>query len=167
MEAGTGKGPAQMIMIAEFADKNAADILYKSKEFFQNRNMRDGALSYLSEGFFRATADGEFPLAKEGRLEFISMWVEDNKQDELNEYFDTIMPTAMELGAEPAPFVFVPALEEGNYHAHTVFLGRWKNDESREKFYSSENFTANKHKRDASLKFLEEYHIQFIPQEGQ
>ena len=167
MEAGTGNGPAQMIMIAEFEDRNAADVLYKSKEFFQNRNSRDHSLSYLSEGFFRASADGEFPIGKTGRLEIISMWIEEDKQEQLNEYFNTIMPEALSLGAEPAPFVFVPALEQGNYHAQTVFLGLWKDDASRDKFYNSQVFKTNKSKRDAALKFLEEYHIQLIPDSGQ
>lgn len=167
LEAGEGNGPAQVILIAEYADESAADIIFESKEFLQNRNTRDHALSYLSEGYYRATTDGEFPIGEEGRLEWISMWMEDDGQDKLNEYFGAIMPEVTELGGKAAPFAFVPALERGNYHAHSVILAHWKSEEARDTFFAGKTFADNKDKRNAALKFLEEYKIQFIPEQGQ
>ncbi len=166
-KASVGNGPAQMFLIGEYPDRKSPDKIFQSEAFFKNRNQRDHALSYLNEGFFLATADGEFDLSK-GNLRLYSLWVKKGKEEELNTYFNTIMPLSMEMGAITAPFTFVPdpAVPGKGYDASMVFIGSWSK-EGEDKFYNSKLFKENKEKRDNALNFLEEYEIMYIPEQAQ
>ncbi|MEL6917859.1 MAG: hypothetical protein AAFO99_09020 [Bacteroidota bacterium] len=166
-KASVGDGPAQMFLIGEYPDREAPRKIFESEAFFKNRNQRDHALSYLSEGFFMATADGEFDLSQ-GGLRLYSLWTKKGKEEQLNSYFNTIMPYSMETGAVPAPFVFVPdpSIQRQSNDASMVFLGSWS-EEGEKKFYGSKLFKENVAKRDDALNFLEEYEIMYIPEQAQ
>lgn len=166
MEASTGNGPAQMFMIAEYTDKNKPDLIFESEAFLKNRNQRDHALSYLNEGYFLATQDGEFDLSK-GELRLISLWVKEGKEEQLNSYFDHVMPDAIKKGAISSPFIFVPdpSVPGKNYNASMVFLAAWQSPKNEEKFYNGKIFKEHVSERDDALKFLEEYKITFMPEQ--
>lgn len=160
-----GDGPAQMFLIAEYADNTKPDLIFKSEAFFQNRNLRDKALSYLNEGFFLATSDGEFDISK-GELRLISLWVKEGKEEQLNNYFASVTTDAVEKGAIVAPFVFVPdpAIKGKNYNASMVILASWGTKQNETNFYSGKVFKTNVAERDDALKFHEEYDIVYIPE---
>lgn len=164
--AKVGNGPAQMVIIAEYENNTKPDLIFKSEAFLKNRNLRDKALSYLNEGYFLATEDGEFDLSK-GELTLISLWTKDGKEDQLNEYFGAVTSDAADKGAIVAPFLFVPdpSMKGKNYDASMVLLAAWQSEENEKNFYSGKVFKKNVARRDDALKFHEEYSLAFIPEE--
>ena len=165
-QPGAGDGPAQMFLIAEYADSTKPDIIFKSQDYLKNRNQRDKALSYISQGFFLATEDGSFDLSQ-GELRLISLWPKEDKMAQLNAYFDLAVPDAIEKGAAVAPFVFVPdpARTGQSYDAPMVMLAAWQNKINEDSFYKGELFRNNVDKRNNALNFLEEYHIVYFPEQ--
>lgn len=163
--AKVGKGPAQMFIIAEYQNKSKTDLIFQSEAFFKNRNQRDKALSYLSEGYFLATADGELDLSL-GELRLISLWSKPEKANQLNEYFGTITQDAIDKGAIVPPFLFIPDPSNNgkSYDASMVMIAAWQTKKNEEKFYAGKLFKENVYKRDDALKFHEEYSIVYIPE---
>jgi len=164
-KARVGNGPAQMFLIAEYENNTKPDLIFQSEAFLQNRNQRDKALSYLNEGYFLATEDGEFDLSN-GELRLISLWTKKDKMEQLNAYFNTVTPDALEKGAIVAPFLFVPdpALKGKNYDANMVLLAAWQSKKNEADFYTGNVFKNNVAKRDDALRFHEEYHIVYLPE---
>ena len=163
VEALDGSGPAQMILIGEYPNAEAAKKLFGSEKFLNLRNQRDKAITYLNEGYFYATEDGEFNIGADEVLEIASLWMKDGGKSSLDTYFQAVMPEATKLGLSIAPFSFVSASEKGNYHPSMVVLGSWKTKEGRDEFFNGETFKKNVAKRSAGLKFLEMYAIKPVP----
>ena len=167
VEALDGNGPAQMILIGEYPNAEAPKALFSSEEFLNLRNQRDASITYLNEGYFQATEDGEFNVGDSEVLEMASLWMKEDGQPKLNAYFQAVMPEATQLGLRIAPFRFISASEKGNYHPSVVVLGSWKTQKGRDQFFNGATFKAHVAKRTAALKFLEMYVIKSLPMGGQ
>ena len=114
-----GNKPNQMVVFFEWESIEQKRAFEANPEYLRLRNIRDNALSYLSQGYFQVEQDVTVTVSTDQIYDFAGIFINPEKANLLQEYFQAVLPTASkpEFGYTPIVNLSpIPGVYDQNYH---------------------------------------------------
>ena len=117
---------------------------------------RDAAVSRLVVSHYTVPEEVSVDLVEGSVVEFGAMWIKPGREDELGEYYRTVMPLAIEHGLTPITPLAVVSSYRGDFLPSRAGLNLWGDLSNFESFAEA----AREHfpRRDAALSRLDVTH---------
>lgn len=161
-----GNKPNQMVVFFEWESVEQKRAFEANPEYLKLRNIRDNALSFLSQGYFQVEKDVTVNVSTDQIYDFAGIFINPEKANLLQEYFQAVLPTAAKPEFGYTPIVNlnpIPGVHDQNYHPSVIAFAQWKGGpDSQERFEKTEAFQKNKAKRAAGAPYIDVFHIKPI-----
>ena len=161
-----GNKPNQMVVFFEWESVEQKRAFEANPEYLKLRNIRDNALSYLSQGYFQVEKDVNVNVSTDKLYDFAGLFINPEKANLLQEYFQAVMPTATKPEFGYSPIVNlnpIPGVYDQSYHPSVIAFAEWKGGEGAlERFEKTDAFQKNKAKRSAGAPYIDVFHIKPI-----
>ena len=161
-----GNKPNQMVVFFEWESIEQKRAFEANPEYLKLRNIRDNALSYLSQGYFQVEKDVTVNVSTDQIYDFAGIFINPKKANLLQEYFQAVLPTASKPEFGYTPIVNlnpIPGVYDQSYHPSVIAFAQWKGGpDSQERFEKTSAFQKNKAKRSAGAPYIDVFHIKPI-----
>ena len=161
-----GNKPNQMVVFFEWESIKQKRAFEANPEYLKLRNIRDNALSYLSQGYFQVEKDVTVNISDDKIYDFAGLFINPEKANLLQEYFQAVLPTAAKPEYGYTPIVNlnpIPNVYDQSYHPSVIAFAQWKGGaDSQERFEKTKAFQKNKAKRSAGAPYIDVFHIKPI-----
>lgn len=158
-----GNKPNQMVVFFEWESVEQKRAFEANPEYLKLRNIRDNALSFLSQGYFQVEKDVTVNLSSDKIYDFAGLFIDPKNANQLQEYFQAVLPTASKPEYGYTPIVNlnpIPNVHDQNYHPSVIAFAEWKGGaDSQERFEKTDAFQMNKAKRSAGAPYIDVFHI--------
>ena len=161
-----GNKPNQMVVFFEWESVAQKRAFEANPEYLKLRNIRDNALSFLSQGYFQVEKDVSVNVSTDKVYDFAGIFINPEKAHLLDEYFEAVMPVATKPQYGYSPIVNltpIPNVYDQNYHPTVIAFAEWKGGEDAlKRFEKTKAFRENKAKRTAGAPYIDIFHIKPI-----
>lgn len=158
-----GNKPNQMVVFFEWEGVDQKRAFESNPEYLRLRNIRDNALSFLSQGYFQVEKDVTVSVSSDKIYDFAGIFIDPNNAPLLQEYFEAVLPTASKPEFGYTPIVNlnpIAGVHDQNYHPSVIAFAEWKGGpDSQERFEKTKAFQDNKTKRSLGAPYIDVFHI--------
>ena len=158
-----GNKPNKMLVFFEWENLTQKRAFEKNPEYLKLRNIRDNALSFLSQGYFEVEKDVEVEIWNNKTYDFAGLFINPEKAHLLQEYFQAVLPVASSSDFGYTPIVNLNPYKNANdqnYHPSVIAFAEWKaGKDSQKRFEKTKVFQQNKHKRSEGAPYIDVFHI--------
>ncbi|RNC85082.1 MAG: DUF1330 domain-containing protein [Winogradskyella sp.] len=158
-----GNKPNQMVVFFEWDNVDQKRAFERNPEYLKLRNIRDNALSFLSQGYFQVENDVTVTISTDKTYDFAGLFINPEKASQLQEYFQAVLPTASKPEFGYTPIVNLnpyKGAHDQNYHPSVIAFAEWKGGtDSQERFEKTKAFKDNVAKRTAGAPYIDVFHI--------
>ncbi len=161
-----GDKPNQMVVFFEWDSIEQKRAFESNPEYLKLRNIRDNALSFLSQGYFQVEQDVTVTISSDQIYDFAGIFINPKKAHLLQEYFQAVLPTASKPEFGYTPIVNlnpIPGVYDQNYHPSVIAFAQWKGGpDSQARFEKTKAFQQHKEKRSQGAPYIDVFHIKPI-----
>lgn len=158
-----GNKPNQMVVFFEWENLEQKRAFERNPEYLRLRNIRDNALSFLSQGYFQVEKDVTVNVASNKTYDFAGLFINPENANQLQAYFEAVLPTASKPEFGYTPIVNLNPYQganDQNYHPSVIAFAEWKGGvDSQERFEKTKVFKDNVAKRSAGAPYIDVFHI--------
>lgn len=158
-----GNKPNQMVVFFEWESLEQKRAFERNPEYLKLRNIRDNALSFLSQGYFQVEKDVTVNVSSDKTYDFAGIFINPEKANLLQEYFQAVLPTASKPEFGYTTIVNLNPYQganDQNYHPSVIAFAEWKGGiDSQERFEKTKVFQDNVAKRSAGAPYIDVFHI--------
>lgn len=163
-----GTKPAQMVVFFEWESIDQKRSFEKNPKYLELRNLRDDALSFLSQGYFQVQEDVNYTISDDKVYDFAGLFIDPNNAPKLEEYFGAVFPVAQspKYGYTPiATLASIPGVHDQNYHPTLIAFAEWKGgSKAVDMLQKTPEFKNNVAKRTAAAPYMDVFHLKPILQ---
>ena len=158
--------PVQMVVFFEWDNLEQKRAFERNPEYLKLKNIRDDALQFLSQGYFKVDEDVTYSLSAEGTYDFAALWIDPANAPKLQEYFEAVFPEAQKPKFGYTPIASLHPVEgvyDQNYHPSIIAFAEWKTGSSAvDKFQKTKVYKENVAKREAATPYKDVWHLKPI-----
>ena len=157
-----GDNPAKVVVFFEWANLDEKRKFERNPEFLRLRNIRDNALNYLVQGYFRVDETNTVEIQDNRVYDFAALWIDPNNAPKLQEYFGAVMPEASKpkIGYTPIATLNSAGAKDQNWHPSLIAFAEWKGGtEALDRLEKTKAFKENVHLREAATPYKEVFHL--------
>ena len=161
-----GEKPNKMVVFFEWESLAQKRAFEKNPEYLKLRNIRDNALSFLSQGYFEVETTVTTTISTDKTYDFAGLFINPEHANQLHEYFQAVVPTASKPEFGYTPIVNLNPYKDAfdqNYHPSVIAFAEWKaGPDSQKRFEKTQVFKDNVAKRTAGAPYIDVFHIKPI-----
>lgn len=161
-----GTKPVEMVVFFEWESIEQKRAFEQNPKYLELRNLRDDALTFLSQGYFSVEEDVTYQIADNKVYDFAGLFINPAKAQHLQEYFQAVFPEAQKpkFGYTPiATLNAIPGVYDQNYHPSVIAFAEWKGGANAvDEFQKTKVFQQNVAKREAASPYKDVFHLKPI-----
>ena len=158
-----GNKPAQMVVFFEWESLEQKRAFERDAKYLALKNIRDEALEFLSQGYFKVEQDVTYNISSDGTYDFAALWIDPDNAPKLQEYFQAVFPEAQKpkYGYTPiANLNPIMGVHDQNYHPSIIAFAEWKGGpKAVDKLGKSKAYKDNVAKREAATPYKDVFHL--------
>ena len=160
-----GDNPAQMVVFYEWASLEAKRAFETNPEYLALRNIRNDALNFLAQGFFKVEQDVTIDLYDNKVYDFAALWIDPTNAPKLQQYFEAVVPVASDpkYGYTPIATLMNYGVTDLVYHPSLIAFAEWKGGPNAvDQFGKTEAYKKNVHLREAATPYKDVFHLKLL-----